>query len=175
MFINDKHLFLMVLEAGMSKTMRNKCLSLINIYFSWFWRLECPKLCFVVCEGLLPGSQMVVFSLCYMVEGALDLWSLLHVCSALSDALWPMDYSPPGSFVPGIFQTRKLGRVAISFSRGSFQPRDKTRVSCVSCIGRHVFFTTLPPIRALILFMKAPSSWPNHPPTPKPHILIPVL
>ena len=31
----------------------------------------------------------------------------------------PMDGSPPGSSVPGIFQARILGQVAISFSRGS--------------------------------------------------------
>ena len=28
----------------------------------------------------------------------------------------------------------------ISFSRGSFQPRDRTCVPCVSCIGRHVLY-----------------------------------
>ena len=37
-----------------------------------------------------------------------------------------MDCSPPGSSVHGIFQARILEWVAISFSRGSFQPRDQT-------------------------------------------------
>ena len=36
----------------------------------------------------------------------------------------PMDYSSPGSSVHGILQTRILEWVAISFSRGSSQPRD---------------------------------------------------
>ena len=36
----------------------------------------------------------------------------------------PMDCSVPGSYVHGIFQARILEWVAISFSRGSFQPRD---------------------------------------------------
>ena len=45
-----------------------------------------------------------------------------------------MDYSPPGSFVHEIFQARILECVAISFSRGSSQPRDRTRISCVSYI-----------------------------------------
>ena len=40
-----------------------------------------------------------------------------------------MDCSPPGSSVPGISQTRILEWVAISFSRGSSQPRDQTQVS----------------------------------------------
>ena len=41
----------------------------------------------------------------------------------------PMDCSPSGSSVHGIFQARVLEWVAISFSRRSFQPRDWTRVS----------------------------------------------
>ena len=42
-----------------------------------------------------------------------------------------MDCSPPGSSVHGIFQARILERVAISFSRGSFRPRDGTWVFCL--------------------------------------------
>ena len=38
--------------------------------------------------------------------------------------------SPPGSSVHGISQARILEGVAISFSRGSFQPRDQTSVFC---------------------------------------------
>ena len=45
-----------------------------------------------------------------------------------------MACTPPGSSVHGILQARILEWVAISFSRGSSQPRDWTRVSCVSCI-----------------------------------------
>ena len=49
--------------------------------------------------------------------------------------------SPPGSSVHGISQVRILEKVAISFSRGSSQPRDRIQVSCIA--GR--FFTTGPP------------------------------
>ena len=42
----------------------------------------------------------------------------------------PMDCSPPGSSVHGILQARILEWVAISFSRGSSQPRNRTQVSC---------------------------------------------
>ena len=38
----------------------------------------------------------------------------------------PIDGSPPGSPVPGILQARILEWVAISFSRGSFQPKDQS-------------------------------------------------
>ena len=46
-------------------------------------------------------------------------------CLTLCD---PVDCSPPGSSVHGIFQARILEWVAISFSRGSSQPRDQTQV-----------------------------------------------
>ena len=52
----------------------------------------------------------------------------------------PMDCSPPGSSVHGIFQARILEWVAISFSRGSSQPRDRTSISYVACIGRQVVY-----------------------------------
>jgi len=52
-----------------------------------------------------------------------------------------MDCSPSGSSVHGIFQARILEWVAISSSRGSSQPRDRTHVSCIA--GR--FFTAEPP------------------------------
>ena len=44
----------------------------------------------------------------------------------------PRDCSLPGSSVHGILQARILEWVAISFSRGSSQPRDKTQVSCIA-------------------------------------------
>ena len=43
-----------------------------------------------------------------------------------------MDYSPPGSSIHGIFQARVLEWVAVSFSRGSFWPRDQTQVSGIA-------------------------------------------
>ena len=45
-----------------------------------------------------------------------------------------MDSSQPGSSVHGIFQARILEWVAISFSRGSSRPRDRTWVSLI--VGR---------------------------------------
>ena len=43
-----------------------------------------------------------------------------------------MDCSLPGSSILGIFQARVLEWVAISFSRGSSRPRDRTRVSRIA-------------------------------------------
>ena len=52
----------------------------------------------------------------------------------------PMDCSPSGSSVHGIFQARILDWVVISYSRGSPWPRDRTRVSCISCTGRQILY-----------------------------------
>ena len=52
-------------------------------------------------------------------------------CPTLCD---PRDCSLPGSSIHGIFQASVLEWVAISFSRGSFQPRDRTQVSRI--VGR---------------------------------------
>ena len=39
-----------------------------------------------------------------------------------------------------IFQARILEHVAISYSRGSSQPRDRNRISCVSCTSRRSLY-----------------------------------
>ena len=44
----------------------------------------------------------------------------------------PVDCSPPGSSVHGILQARILEWVAISFSRGSSWPRDRTQASHIA-------------------------------------------
>ena len=54
-------------------------------------------------------------------------WSeVTQSCLTLCD---PMGYNLPGSSVHGIFQAIVLEWIAISFSRGSSWPRDRTRVS----------------------------------------------
>ena len=50
----------------------------------------------------------------------------------------PTDCSPPGSSVHGIFRAGILESVALIYSRGSSQPRDRT---CVSCTGRRILYS----------------------------------
>ena len=65
-------------------------------------------------------------------------WSeVAQSCPTLYD---PMDCTLLCSSVQGIFQARVLEWVAISSSRGSSQPRDRTHISCVSCIGRWTLY-----------------------------------
>ena len=63
----------------------------------------------------------------YGDDGELGSLLLLSHCD-------PENCSPPGSSVHGIFQARILEWVAISFSRGSSWPRDRTQVSLI--VGR---------------------------------------
>ena len=70
---------------------------------------------------------------CKVLKHNWGKWSeVTQLCPTLCN---PMDCSPPGSLVPGIFQAWILEWVAISFSRGSSQPRDRTQVSHI--VGRH--------------------------------------
>ena len=80
-------------------------------------------------RGLLHCRQ-ILYQLSYAATAAKSLQS----CPTLCD---PIDGSPPGSLVPRILQAKTLEWVAISFSRGSFRPRNRTRVTCIA--GR--FFT----------------------------------
>ena len=61
-----------------------------------------------------------------------EKWKWKWSCSVVSDCLRPVGCSPPISSVHGILQTRILELVAISFSRGSSRPRDRTQFSHIA-------------------------------------------
>ena len=63
-----------------------------------------------------------------------QLWCFCCCLVAKSCLLFyhPLDCSPPGSSVHEISQARTLQWVAISFSSGSSQPRDRDQISCIS-------------------------------------------
>ena len=63
--------------------------------------------------------------------------SISQSCSTVCS---PSDCGPPGSSAHGIFQASILEWVSISYSRGSSQPRDRTHISFVSCIGRQILY-----------------------------------
>ena len=62
-----------------------------------------------------------------------SLWSCLTLCD-------PMDCSQPGFSVHWILQSGILQWVALPSSRRPSWPRVQTHDSCVSRIGRHVFY-----------------------------------
>ena len=105
--------------------------------------------------GLVCSSHLLNFAVCFFSlfnSYFLSSWynsSLFSFSFTVSSIFFyscpthhgPMDCSPPCSFVHGIFQARTLEWAAISSSRGSSQPRDRTWVSCVSCNGRQILYT----------------------------------
>ena len=52
----------------------------------------------------------------------------------MSNSLWPLDCSSPGSSVRGILRARIVEWVAVPSSRGSSWPLNRTQVFCVSFI-----------------------------------------
>ena len=75
--------------------------------------------------------EKLVWSQCMLLLFCLIPQLYLTLCD-------PMDYSPPGSSVHGISQSKILEWVAISYSRGSSWFRDGTHISWVSCIGSQI-------------------------------------
>ena len=70
------------------------------------------------------------------------------LCSTLCN---PLDCSPPGFSFRGISQARILEWIAISYSRGFSRPRDRTRVSCISFIGKVDSLPLWPPWKPAFL------------------------
>ena len=70
------------------------------------------------------------------------VWQFLYICVLSCVQLFaaPWTVGCQASLAHGIFQARMLEWVAISYSRGYSWPRDQTRVSWVSCIGKWILY-----------------------------------
>ena len=77
-----------------------------------------------------------------LVLGSVSAYTHAHSCSTLCD---PMNRSPPGSSVHGIFQARILEWVAISFSGGNLLDPGIEPISPASPSLAGRFYTTGPP------------------------------
>ena len=75
--------------------------------------------------GIKLGNYVASLPLSFLWKVKVKSLTRVRLCD-------PMDCSLPGSSVQGIYQARVLEWVAISFSRGSSQSRDQTRVSCTA-------------------------------------------
>ena len=82
---------------------------------------------------------MYLITLCVCVSVCVVCVSA-HTLSRVQLFVTPMDRSLPGSSVYEISEAGILEWVAISFSRGSSQPRDQSGISCVSCNGRQILY-----------------------------------
>ena len=104
----------------------------------------CLKKCTV-----LTKKMQVPFLYLYQFKAIFYITSIFifAVCCTMLSHVWlfviPWTVAQPGSSAHGISQARILEWVAISSSRGSSQPRDRTCMSRDSCIAGG-FFTTKP-------------------------------
>ena len=110
---------------------------------------------------------MYFLKLCFWNHRCIWLINSVCVCSVIQSCLTlchPLDCSPTGSSLHGIFQARILEWVAICYSMGSSPPRDRTCIwfSCISCIWQAV---SLPlhhlgnPLNKLVTDKKILTEW----------------
>ena len=105
---------------------------------SWVWASS-GSWCWTGKPGVLQsmGSQRIGHDWAAEQQQQIiksSVFSVEQACPVHCDAI---DCNSLGSSIPGIFQAKILEQVAISFSRGSSQPRDQT---CYSCIGRQILY-----------------------------------
>ena len=77
-------------------------------------------------DYLTPLLASVPLYFCLLSESESEVAQL---CPTLCN---PMGGTLPGPAIHGIFQARILEWAAVSFSRGSSQPRDRTQVFCIA-------------------------------------------
>ena len=104
-----------------TRIQKRKRLTDLWIHWEWMYGYQWGR---VMGKDRL-GFGVDVYALCVSVKSL----SRVQLCD-------PVDCSPPGSSVHGILQAWTLEWVAMPSSRGSSQPRDRTSISGISCIGR---------------------------------------
>ena len=85
-------------------------------------------------EGKSIPNSMHIFIMKNNLNYQENLCIIPCVYSVMSKSLRPINCSPPGFSVHGIFQARILEWVAISYSR------DGNCVSCISCTGMQILY-----------------------------------
>ena len=88
--------------------------------------------------GKIEGRRSRGYQRMRWLDSITDAMSAKVKVKSLSPTLCdPVGCSPPGSSVNGILQARILEWVAVSFSRGSSQPKDQT---CISRTGKRILY-----------------------------------
>ena len=126
----------------------------LSLFLAIFWVPYAPSIdaqqrekslnqcCCVLAKGTFQWAG--IWSVCFRILDWVCVCVCVCVCAkSLQSCLTlcdPMDYSPTGSFIHGIFQARTLEWVAMPSSRGSSWPRDWIQVSYISCTYRWVLY-----------------------------------
>ena len=98
-----------------------------HVVIPWGWCIYINHLEFFFMQNLFYAFT---YSFQHMCVCGVCVGVCVHVLTQLYPTLCdPMKCGQPGSSVHGISQARILEWVAVSYSRGTFQPRDQTRIS----------------------------------------------
>ena len=106
--------------------------------FNSYWHVQLIKLLWSIL--LTVSTLLLIFNPTYHQQTSRQGNWKPFACSVAKECLtlWdPVDCSPPGSSVHGIYQARILEWVAISSSRGSSRLRDQNCISCIDGILYH--------------------------------------
>ena len=104
--------------------------------------------CVVVCVLLSHWFGCVCVCVCVCAQSCLTVCITVCecVCSVVSDpSVTSRTVARQAPLSMGFPRHEYWIWVAISFSRGSYPPRDRIHVSGVSCFGRQVLLTVVPP------------------------------
>ena len=140
-FVPSFFLFLSFLPSFPSQGRKNNIVLGVKCCFSHRLKIEVKNW-----SHYLDLSSVEIPKLAFWIHLQSQLWekdSLMcwvhtksfQSCLTLCN---PTDCSPPDSSVHGILQASILKWVAVRSSRALSQPRDRTRVSYVFCVGRWV-------------------------------------
>ena len=111
------------------------------------WYLGPLTISIAICFFLHMGHTFPFLYMCYNFF-FLENWHFINIdVLRCFNCVWffvePVNSNLPSSFVHGILQARILEWVAISYSRKSSWPRDRTCLTFLSCICRQVLYHLL--------------------------------
>ena len=99
-----------------------------------------PKSSLFISQNFITKFQLKLYTTMFSSGGRLPaLCCAVLSCFSRVRLCNPIDLSMPASSVHRILQARILEWVAMPFSRGSSQTRDRTCVSCISCLVDEFF------------------------------------
>ena len=114
------------------------CLDCVQVCYLLWWILDS------VVTGLGPELELSPLSSLLWYNNSHKIIFVLHACSVVSNSLWPLGLKVAcqallsmGFSSAHTIWARILEWVAISFSKGSLGPRDRTHISC---IGRQIIY-----------------------------------
>ena len=113
---------------------------------------SCLQLCLHVCLAKQHGCDDFTLSDALKTRVCAHMLSCVRLCD-------PIDWSPPGFSVHGIFQARVLEWVALPSSRGSSWPRDQTQGSYPRLLHWQVGSLQLSHLRSHRQRYQAPASF----------------